>query len=56
VPTIRQFSERAARQTGGTLVRINAREAEVPGGEVSLPLGALAALRAIDNLAWVTEA
>jgi NAD-dependent SIR2 family protein deacetylase len=50
VPTIRQFCERAARQSGGTLVRINLRESDVPPGQIALPMGALEALRAIDRL------
>jgi NAD-dependent SIR2 family protein deacetylase len=48
VPTIRRFSEQTARQHGGTLVRINPREGDVPPGQVAIPLGALEALRAID--------
>jgi hypothetical protein len=34
----------------GTLVRINVREPEVPDGHISLGMGALAALTAIDRL------
>jgi hypothetical protein len=49
VPTVRQFCEAAAAAAGGTLIRINPREPAVPAGQVSLPLGALAALRAIDE-------
>jgi len=44
VPTVRLECESAA----GTLIRINPREAEVPSGGVSLPLGALEALSRID--------
>ena len=40
--------EDIARKYGGTLIRINTREAEVPAGHISLPLGALAALEALD--------
>jgi NAD-dependent SIR2 family protein deacetylase len=47
VPTVRMTCERVARLCGGTLIRINLREAEVPPGHISLPLGALAALRLI---------
>lgn len=71
VPTVRMFSERAARAPRRTLVRVNPREAQLgydfqapaagsleelvstsrhagrPAG-VSVPLGALAAIRAID--------
>jgi NAD-dependent SIR2 family protein deacetylase len=45
VPTVRVTCERVARLFGGTLVRINLREADVPPGHISLPVGALAALR-----------
>ena len=40
VPTVRMFSER----TGGTLIRINPREPQVPPGHYSLATGALEAL------------
>jgi NAD-dependent SIR2 family protein deacetylase len=51
VPTVRLESERVARRTGATLVRINVREPQVPAGpHVGLPLGAAAALAAIDRL------
>jgi hypothetical protein len=49
VPSIRRFCEQVARQTRGTLVRINPREPECPSGHVSLPLGALDALQQIDR-------
>jgi NAD-dependent SIR2 family protein deacetylase len=52
VPTIRYTCERAAREAGGTLVRVNPREPEVPLGHIALPMSALEALRAIDQLAW----
>jgi len=45
VPTIRLECESA----GGTLIRINPHEPEVPAGAISLPLGALEALRLIDH-------
>jgi NAD-dependent SIR2 family protein deacetylase len=48
IPTVRHFSERAARQDGGTLVRVNVRESQVPAGHVGLPLGAREALERID--------
>ncbi|QDU64811.1 NAD-dependent protein deacetylase [Planctomycetes bacterium Pan216] len=44
VPTVRHASEQIARITGGRLIRINPREAEVPRGQLSVPLGALFAL------------
>lgn len=44
IPTIRRFGERAP----GTLVRINPRSAEIPGGRgVSVPSGGLSAIREI---------
>ena len=50
IPTVRMFSERAARAPRRTLVRVNPREPRLGAGlaGVSLPLGALAAIRAID--------
>lgn len=44
VPTVRYECECRP----GTLIRINPREAEVPQGGISLPVGALEALREID--------
>jgi NAD-dependent SIR2 family protein deacetylase len=49
VPTVRMVSENAARRLSGTLIRINPREPDVPPGHISLPMGALAALRALSN-------
>jgi NAD-dependent SIR2 family protein deacetylase len=49
VPTIRRFSEQTANEMCGSLIRINPREPAVPAGHISLPLGALEALRAIDS-------
>jgi NAD-dependent SIR2 family protein deacetylase len=46
VPTVRIECEAA----GGTLIRINPREPEAPSGAISLPLGALESLTAIDEL------
>ena len=48
VPTVRLASETIARRTGGTLVRVNPREPEVPPGAIGLAMGALEAL---DSLA-----
>ncbi len=47
VPTVRWMSERVVAATGGTLVRINTREPQVPEGHVGLALGAREALFAI---------
>lgn len=52
VPTIRLKCEELSRQFGGTLIRINLTESEVPTNDVealSIPLGALDALRQIDS-------
>jgi NAD-dependent SIR2 family protein deacetylase len=40
IPTVRHTSERTCQRIGGTLVRINPREADVPPGHISLPFGA----------------
>ena len=48
VPTVRRVCEDVARNCNGTLIRINTREAEVPGGHISLPMGALEALELLD--------
>jgi NAD-dependent SIR2 family protein deacetylase len=48
IPTVRRFSERAVGLFGGTLIRVNPREPEVPGGQIALPMGAVEALRAIE--------
>jgi NAD-dependent SIR2 family protein deacetylase len=49
VPTIRIMSEDFAERPGATLIRINPRELEIPAGHLAIPMGALAALRAIDE-------
>ena len=49
VPSVRRTSEDAVRRYRGTLIRINPREPDVPSGHLSIPTGALAALRAIDE-------
>jgi NAD-dependent SIR2 family protein deacetylase len=46
VPTVRHECQRL----GGRLIRINPRDNETPGGGISLPLGALEALTALDSL------
>ena len=50
VPTIRLGSEELVRKYRGMLVRINPREPEVPHGQISLPIRALEALEAIDEV------
>ena len=49
VPTIRLMSEDFVQQLGATLVRINPSDPQVPPGGLSVPKGALEALRAIDE-------
>jgi NAD-dependent SIR2 family protein deacetylase len=49
VPTVRITCEDIARRCRGTLIRINLREPDVPAGHLSLPRGALDALRAISG-------
>jgi NAD-dependent SIR2 family protein deacetylase len=49
IPTVRLACEGIAHRHGGTLIRINPREPVVPSGQISLPLGALKALAAIDE-------
>ncbi len=48
IPTVRITSQSVVRELGGTLVRINTDEPDVPAGHVSLPMGALDALLALD--------
>ena len=47
VPSVRHTSEAVARAKGGTLIRINPREYDVPAGHVGLATGALEALEAL---------
>jgi NAD-dependent SIR2 family protein deacetylase len=47
IPTVRYTSERVAESNGGTLIRINPREPEVPSGHLSLPLNAAEGLQRI---------
>ena len=49
VPTVRLESERLLHQWGSGLIRINPRESDAPPGSVSLPLGALTALQALEQ-------
>lgn len=51
LPTVRDFSEEVARELGGTLIRINPREAQVPAEHFGLALGALEGLRQLDAAA-----
>lgn len=47
IPSVRIQSEHIAHQSNGVLIRINPRDAEVPAGQISIPLGALAGVQAI---------
>ena len=47
IPTVRHTSERVCQRTGGTLIRINPREDDVPGGQIGLPFGAAEGIRRI---------
>jgi NAD-dependent SIR2 family protein deacetylase len=49
IPTVRLTCEEITERYGATLIRINTREPQVPPGHISLPLGALPALAAIDE-------
>jgi len=51
IPTIRYLGERIA-SNGGTLVRINPREAQTPSGGISLSCGALEGLRQVDGIVF----
>lgn len=49
VPTVRYFCEQVADHAQRKLIRINVREPHVPKGHISLAVGALEGLRAIDE-------
>ena len=49
VPTVRMVCESVARRLGGTLMRINPREPEVPRGHMPLAAGALATLEELQE-------
>jgi NAD-dependent SIR2 family protein deacetylase len=49
IPTVRNFCERIARVTSGTLIRINPRDCDVPHGQIAIATGAQEALHAIDE-------
>lgn len=50
IPTVRRFCEDLAASSGATLIRINLREFSVPPGGIGLALGALEALRGMEEL------
>ena len=41
IPSIRMISEKVTKRTGGTLIRINPRDFDVPSGQIAIPCGAL---------------
>ncbi len=47
VPTVRIESERSAAHLGGTLIRINPRDSEVPSGHISISLGGAEGIKAV---------
>lgn len=47
IATVRHTSERVVDQIGGTLIRINPREHDVPGGHIGLPFGAAEGMQRI---------
>jgi NAD-dependent SIR2 family protein deacetylase len=47
IPTVRHTSEWVQQKMGGTLIRINPREYQVPPGQIGLPLGAAEGVRRI---------
>jgi NAD-dependent SIR2 family protein deacetylase len=49
VPTVRMTSEQTVGRLGGTLIRINVREPQVPGDHIGLVLGGREALERIDE-------
>jgi hypothetical protein len=49
IPTVRWEGEDLLEE-GATLIRINPRESQGPAGTISLPMGGLAALEAIEAL------
>ena len=50
VPTVRYTAEDTARRLGGTLIRINIREPQVPEGQIGIAQGARETLQQIDAL------
>jgi NAD-dependent SIR2 family protein deacetylase len=49
IPTIRMLTERVGQRRGATSIRINPREPSIDPPHLSLPVGALAGLEAIDR-------
>jgi NAD-dependent SIR2 family protein deacetylase len=51
IPTVRYTSERVVERLGGTLIRINPRDHDVPSGQIGLPFGAAEGIRRICDCA-----
>lgn len=49
IPPVRHTSEQVQRRLGGTLIRINPREADVPRGQLGLPFGATEGIQRIGD-------
>ncbi len=49
MPTVRYEGEQLTREKNAKLIRINPRDPELPGDGISLSMGALEALQAIDE-------
>jgi NAD-dependent SIR2 family protein deacetylase len=47
ISTVRRSSEQVRQSIGGTLIRINPREADVPDGQIGLPFGAAEGIQRI---------
>lgn len=50
IPSVRRFCEGVARSPGGSLIRINVREPQVPRGHVGIAAGAADTLEQIDEV------
>jgi len=50
IPTVRATSERVGALAGARVIRINPREPQIASPHISIPCGALEALRALDDL------
>jgi hypothetical protein len=50
VPTVRFFSQQQLNFLNATLIRINPRECDVPGGQIGIAGSALESLQRIDSL------
>ena len=51
IPSARRFGERIWADRGAAIIRINVRDAQIGSPGISIAMGALAALRKIDDIA-----